>query len=195
MATPSADRYRILFVCTGNVCRSPAAELLLRHHTDGLPGLVIRSTGTMPNEGQGIPDPMGALLRARGLDTERHRARYLDEATARGADLILTATREHRSHVVGLVPAMLRRTFTLKEFARMAALVPEDAVAELAPEGTPGTRLDALATWAFRLRGGVTDAHLDDIDDPFNRSTATNQRVLEEIDDATRAIAAFARGR
>lgn len=194
MSAPPDDRYRILLVCTGNVCRSPAAELLLRRHTAGLPGLVIGSAGTRPNEGQGILDPMGALLRGRGLDTEHHRARYLDEAAIQGADLILTATRAHRSHVVAMVPSALRRTFTLREFARLGSGVAPGAVAVPDPAATPGGRLRALAALAFRLRGGGVSADLDDIDDPVHRSTATNERVLTEIDEATRTIATLARG-
>ena len=41
-----------------------------------------------------------------------------------GADLVLTATTEHRAHAVGLAPSVVRRTFTLKEFARLAKALP-----------------------------------------------------------------------
>lgn len=91
--------YRILTVCTGNICRSPMAEYALREavEAEGLAGEVeIASAGTTGWESGNPIDPRaGALLREHGIDPSGHRARRMDPEELRSADLVLALDHDH----------------------------------------------------------------------------------------------------
>lgn len=91
----------ILLVCTGNTCRSPLAEALLRTKLAerGVDGVEVSSAGT--GAWDGAPASEGAYLVAleHGLDLSAHRARLLNKDVAASADVILTMARHHRARV------------------------------------------------------------------------------------------------
>ena len=111
----------ILCVCTGNVCRSPVAERLLAHWLG--PEVQVRSAGTLGLAGRGIEPEMVAHLKAAGVPEVEFVARRMTPADVRGADLVLGLGREHRREAVELVPAAVRRAFTLLEFARLLSTI------------------------------------------------------------------------
>jgi protein-tyrosine-phosphatase len=92
---------RILLVCTGNICRSPLAEALLRRSLEqrSVDGVSVTSAGT--GAWDGAPASEGAYLVGleRGLDLSGHRARLLTRELVEEADLILTMARHHRARV------------------------------------------------------------------------------------------------
>lgn len=185
---------RVLAVCTGNICRSPAVERLLAAGTGGAfrgadasGGLEVGSAGTRAVVGAPMSPPMAALVAQRGLVADRFVARQLDAAAVREADLVLALTRGHRAAVVALVPAAVRRTFTLRELARLAPLVPP---ADLAAAGaTPAERVRALPRLAAAQRGRVTVApDDDDVVDPIGGSDQLYARVLEQMAEAVGTI-------
>src|SRR5690606_16028733 len=91
--------YRILTVCTGNICRSPMAELLLREaaREAGLDGeIAVASVGTTGwEEGNPIDPRAGQLLRGLGIDPSAHRARAMDREELARADLVLALDHDH----------------------------------------------------------------------------------------------------
>ncbi len=119
--------FRVLMVCTANYCRSPIAEQLLAAKARGLFGKadtwVVESAGTQAWESHPIHELSAQVLAERDALLHAHRSRQLDASIVRDADLILTAERQHRSVVVRLLPAAIGRTFTMLQFARLAAAV------------------------------------------------------------------------
>ncbi|HEX7351027.1 low molecular weight protein-tyrosine-phosphatase [Brachybacterium sp.] len=91
--------YRILAICTGNICRSPMAEYALRDAVDeaGLGDRVtIASAGTSGWESGNPIDPRaGALLRRHGIASDQHRAREMDADELHRADLVLALDHDH----------------------------------------------------------------------------------------------------
>ncbi|NNG40086.1 low molecular weight phosphatase family protein [Flexivirga sp. ID2601S] len=178
---------QVLVVCTGNVCRSPAAAALLAAHLgrqgcDG--GTSVRSAGTAALTGAPMTEDMSRLVAAAGASTQ-HAGRQLDRDLVASADLVLTATTAHRSEVVRLVPGAVRRTFTLREFARLTM----DFVDVAAPStGMAAGRVSTLAAYAQGRRRPVPGA--DDIADPFGGTSDDYEAAFAAISDAVGVIAA-----
>lgn len=118
---------QILVVCTGNTCRSPLGEVLLRSHLAATPSLAhvtVASAGT--NAWSGTPASEGSYLVAleRGLDLSAHRATALTIDMVRRADLILTMGRSHATAVMAMGGA--GKTHTVVEYAGRGADLPAD---------------------------------------------------------------------
>lgn len=79
---------RVLFVCTGNICRSPIGELLFRMYTAGT-SIEVDSAGTHSLVGHEIDGSSAALLTSAGIDSSAFRSKQLTRQIAQGCDLIL----------------------------------------------------------------------------------------------------------
>jgi protein-tyrosine phosphatase len=187
----SGSTYKILMVCTGNICRSPVMErLLIARLRDRLPAdaaarFEVGSAGTWAMVGEAMSPEAAATLAGLGGDSDGFVGRELT-AELIDADLILTATREHRAQVVAEVPRAASRTVTLREFARLLGPVSADDIAQQSPSGDPVDRMRAIAAAAFANRGlvPVADPADDDIADPYRRNQAAFDRAAQEIDAA-----------
>ncbi|WP_231567732.1 arsenate reductase/protein-tyrosine-phosphatase family protein [Sinomonas humi] len=167
-------------VCSGNLCRSPIAEQLLRARTSGYP-MRISSAGVIADDGLRMPEEAAKVSRQYGGDPEDHRSRLLTEEQLGEADLVLTATRAHRSSVVQLLPRMSRRTFTISEFARLLSSVTER-------DGLVLVDSADVVDSARSLRGFVAppeNPEDDDLEDPYRRPfevyEAVGARIHEQI--------------
>ena len=149
------------------------AERILRADLDAGPAgdrFVVESAGTSGLEGCPMDPAALDVLSAQGLDGSDFRARALTAAHVATADLVLGATREHRAAAVRLDPTAVRRTFTLREFARLVAQVDPATIAE----HDPVARARAVVAAAAERRGPAPGArpHDDDVADPY-RASAT----------------------
>lgn len=135
---------RVLFVCSGNTCRSPMAAALAASLE---PALKASSAGLSAAPDQ--PASQGAMesMRSRGLDLGEHRSRRLDPSLVDGADLILVMTRAHRRALARLFPSALSRTALLKAYARRGAeaLGGEEGEDVVDPFGRPQKDYEACA--------------------------------------------------
>lgn len=118
---------KILFVCTGNICRSAMAEHLLRHlsASSGL-GLELQSAGTAAESWYEMPESAKRLMAEAGVPPFTHKARLLTREQLRWADLVLVMTQAHLEHVTELFPEFTRKTRLLREYAGLDEADVED---------------------------------------------------------------------
>ncbi|MGE0756268.1 MAG: L-threonylcarbamoyladenylate synthase [Pirellulaceae bacterium] len=115
--------FLILFVCTGNTCRSPMAECLLKHRLAARlqcdvseledRGVIVMSAGLQAMAGGRATPEAVQVMQDRGLDLTLHESQPLVDRQARFADLILTMTNGHREAIVSQWPSVAARTHVL----------------------------------------------------------------------------------
>lgn len=182
-------RFQIHFVCTGNVCRSPTAEIVMRKLLSVALGAAasrfdVSSAGTNVPVGHMMDPATLRALRYHNLvdgDAAQFRSRPITAETILRADLVLTATRGHRRAVVQAQPEALARTFTILEFVRLVDSVERSAL--------PIDLLDrfrAGVVAARDRRGTITPVskEADDIHDRRGRKPATHRDAIVTIHNA-----------
>jgi len=109
--------FHILFVCTGNTCRSPLAEAIARRELAGDDRFRVSSAGTFASDGTFASAGALEVARENGLDLEGFQSRRLTQEILDGADCVLVMEPAHRSGVLGITPLADTRTFLLGEVA------------------------------------------------------------------------------
>ncbi|WP_409296094.1 low molecular weight protein arginine phosphatase [Peribacillus sp. SCS-26] len=104
----------ILFVCTGNTCRSPMAEAILKNMN--LPGVNVRSAGVFAMDGQEASFHAKNVLDENSI-THDHISKQVDASDLEWATYVLTMTEGHKSSLIINYPQAAGKTYTLKEFA------------------------------------------------------------------------------
>lgn len=190
--TEAPALFRILAVCTGNVCRSPAIEMMMRTGLLGVTDIAIASAGTHAMVGKPVDPTMAELLTGGGLWVDGFEARQLHLGMLEKADLIVCATRDHRTEVVTMWPGAVRKTFTIREIERLAKAVPLDSMP--APDSVPPSERIRAAMPLLRLERGMHRAAApedDDVDDPYGRPIKHHQKALDQMLPGVEALLAL----
>ncbi|WP_432548078.1 low molecular weight protein-tyrosine-phosphatase [Kineococcus sp. SYSU DK004] len=160
--------YRIMTVCTGNICRSPMAEVVLRRRLAeaGLDGRVEVDSSGISDEEHGNPvDPRAAsVLREHGYDVPRHRAHQVSSQEIGERDLLLAMTARHARWLRTRAPG-------------------EDAAARVRMYRS----FDPDAP-DVEGPGAVADEAALDIDDPWYGGREDFERTLEQVEAAADAV-------
>jgi protein-tyrosine phosphatase len=176
--------FSVLFVCTGNICRSPIAEQTFRARIPSDLPITVSSAGTAAQDGRGMDAPSAQALRELGGRPDEHAARRLDHEMIVDAQLILTAETHHRSVVLHADPLAMRSVFTLREFGRLAAsLGPLEGVVSVS------ALLDRVSEVAAMR--GISQAPAsgdDDIQDPLGGSLEIARLRAAEVAAAVDAV-------
>ncbi|MFG2980735.1 protein-tyrosine-phosphatase [Streptomyces sp. NPDC048258] len=189
-AEAGGDTFRILHVSTGNVCRSPITERLTRHALSHRLGglvhgdLIVESAGTWGHEGAPMEANAAAVLADFGADASGFTGReLLDEHVIR-ADLVLTATRDHRAQVISMGHSAGLRTFTLKEFTRLVRAIDPATLPPL--DDGMAERARALVRAAAALRGWLLapSPDADEVYDPYGAPITFFRSIGDEINQA-----------
>ncbi|MBY6272092.1 MAG: low molecular weight protein arginine phosphatase [Caldibacillus debilis] len=105
---------KVLFVCTGNTCRSPMAEAILNHM--GVEGIEARSAGIFAVPGMEISENAREVLKENDMEFA-HVSKPLTEREIEWADLILAMTKAHKAELMRKYPHAKEKIYTIKEYA------------------------------------------------------------------------------
>lgn len=132
--------FAVMFVCTGNICRSPMAQRLFAARVDPLLPIESFSSGTNGLVGWEMDAASARALHELGGDGDGHVARRLEPALIDRADLILGAEPQHVAIVVATDPKARSRSFAMREFAHFGAGIAPAGGAADSPAGAEGLR-------------------------------------------------------
>ena len=165
-------------MCTGNICRSPMAEVLLRAELErrGCTEIEVASAGTWAGFGNPAQPEAQEVVRNRGIDLEAHRSRPVDPTELEEADLVVAMTSVHVRELRQLSEEVGTKMVLMKEFAEMEV--------EESASGALGDRLSTL------LAGKrPTPRRALDLDDPMGLPVFAYERAAKEIDAGVQRLA------
>ena len=172
---------KVLFICTGNICRSPMGELLL---TQFMPDLESDSAGTRGLVSHEIAPNSKRLLDQHGIDSSSFRAKRVTPQIAQGSDLILCFEHEQRKEIAVIAPTAARKTFLIDDFANMCVYCKEQGYMG---GNTRQEKLESVIDNASMIRPMIPDTN--NVEDPIGKDFAVYQAAYNEICKALQTIA------
>ena len=126
---------KIMFICTGNICRSAMAHRMLEKRAKELnKDIEVYSSGIWAQNGD-VPTYEGiTTMKDYGIDLSTHRATYIENSPIEEMDVILCATLNHKRNVLSMYPELKDKVFTMKEYV-----------------GFPANDLDIRDPWGYGL--------------------------------------------
>lgn len=186
----TGNTFQVLFVCTGNICRSALAAGTLTTLSKGqVSFLRVQSAGTAAVTGATMHRPEAEALERIGGDPTPHRAQQLTGALIDTSDLVLALTERHLETVTEERPDALSRSFTLLEYVAVLR-----HLATPIPIHPEATSLRSLVEQVSELRTSLGPGGRDglDIPDPYGKGAdahrAVDAQVIAAVSEVARAF-------
>ncbi len=121
---------KVLFVCSGNVCRSPMAQTIFEDMVEKDPelrsnGIYAKSAGTLDLGRQRVSNEVIEVMHEKGLQIRGHSSAHINEELVDWADVILAMQLNHKEYILGHFPHAGEKTHLLTEFAGEEGEVPD----------------------------------------------------------------------
>ena len=165
-------------VCTGNLCRSPMAEGVMRHAVEQRGcDIEVASVGTWAYYGNLATDEAVEVLRARGVDLSGHQSRAMDPKEVKAADLIVAMTSVHRREILNVAPEVAPKLILMKELVEMVI---------------DGDLPDASEKRLERLLGAARPKwrRALDLDDPIGKPIWAYEQTVTQIEKGVEVLVA-----
>jgi len=109
---------KIMFICTGNICRSAMAHVMLEKKVkEKNRNIQVYSCGVFAENGD-VPTYEGIqVMKEYGIDLKNHRATHIRNSEIEEMDIILCATTSHKNNVINMYPHLKEKVYTMKEYA------------------------------------------------------------------------------
>lgn len=177
-----SQELNILFVCTGNICRSAAADALASMYFRHAP-IHVSSAGIRGLINHPIQPTVGTILLNAGIDASSFRSQRLTNSIAMKQDVILCFEKRQRSSIVSLAPSMVKHTYLLTDFANMCRYADING---MIPNSDIAGRIRYIDSISQMLRAHVPEGA--DIDDPYGKQEEDYQRAVYETAMALKMI-------
>jgi len=165
-----ATPFRILVICTANVCRSPVAEALVRNAAADAGALVHVSSAGFLSQGEQATPVVAEILGERGVDISSHRSRTVTAEMIEDADLVVAMERRHVRDLALLSEPAIGRIDTLGGLVvRLRSATGDSPADRIAAATAPREAVDML---------GHGD---DEVDDPYGKSKRVNRETADRL--------------
>lgn len=167
--------------------------MLLKESLTGLP-VEIRSAGTHANDGQPMPEEQLVIAQQLGINlATQHKATRLTAQELHNVHLVLAMGRDHRSAVVKLQPQTIRKTFTIRELARIIQITPSPDQ-NTAHSASPTAKFEqAIETLASNRGLAIppTDPIDDDVIDPYKQNNEIYRKSRDQLLSAVETVSTY----